>query len=97
MTTRPQRPPAFARAMGGQGTDRDAPGEGRLASSGPSGLTRGGNSRTKFLPKLVARKTDEGYLLACPTTRLMVGRREQRLLLMPQEGKRYFGLDVAMC
>jgi len=59
MSTPPQRPPTFLDRS--QGTDRDAPGEGRLASSGPSGLTRGGNTRTKFVPKVVARRTAAGY------------------------------------
>jgi len=64
MSTPPQGPPTFVDRS--RGTDRDAPGEGRLASSGPSGLTRGGNTRTKFTPKVVARRTADGYQTGKP-------------------------------
>jgi hypothetical protein len=64
MSSPPRQPPLppFTPLNTSSG-DRDAPGEGRLAradaTSAPvrTSLTRGGNARTKFQPKLVTRKT----------------------------------------
>ena len=56
-------PPAFTPLNTSSGGDRDAPKEGRLARADatsapvPTNLTRGGNARTKFQPKLVTRKS----------------------------------------
>jgi hypothetical protein len=47
------------------GGDRDAPGEGRLATvpatrGPPSALTKGGNAKMKFTPKSIGRKSADG-------------------------------------
>ena len=62
MSSPPRQPPAFTPLNASPRGDRDAPGEGRLARADPTSapvptnLTRGGNARTKFQPKLVTRK-----------------------------------------
>jgi hypothetical protein len=65
MSSPPRRPQRmFNPPKKNPGEDKDAPREGRLADIGgrtSSELTRGGNTKMKFNPKPVARKSADRY------------------------------------
>jgi hypothetical protein len=65
MSSPPKRP--FNPLQAGSSKDRDAPAEGRLAnvaSNAPSGeLTKAGNTRMRFTPKPIGRKSEHKYYL----------------------------------